>query len=81
MDVCKGQGPDKLHGEKERKSNVMRRKILIATLLTACTLTGCGHSPTEDSSKQDEKETARSPQSVNDGDFRPGKTQPVKIQK
>jgi hypothetical protein len=59
----------------------MRREIITATLFIACTLTGCGHSPTEDSSQQDEKETTRSPESVKDGDFTPGKTQPVKIRK
>jgi hypothetical protein len=59
----------------------MRREIITATLLIACTLTGCGHSPTEESSQQDVKETARSPASVKDGDFTPGKAKPVKIQK
>jgi hypothetical protein len=59
----------------------MRREIITVTLLIACTLTGCGQTPIEESPKQDEIETARNPESVKDGDFKPDKTKPVKIQK
>jgi hypothetical protein len=55
----------------------MRREIITATLLIASMLAGCGHTP----SKQNEQEAARSPESVKDGDFKPRKTKPVKIQK
>jgi hypothetical protein len=58
----------------------MRRELFVAVLLTAFMLSGCGHSPTEESSEQGESGTARNPESVKDGDFTPDKTQPVKIQ-
>ena len=65
----------------------MRREIITATLLIASMLAELekcyelwlqhGLSP----SKQNEQEAARSPESVKDGDFKPRKTKPVKIQK
>jgi hypothetical protein len=58
----------------------MRRVSIIAALLTVFMLPGCGHSPTEESSKKDESGSTRNPKSVKDGDFKPDKTQPVKIQ-